>query len=424
MSTWNTSEGTKAAGVQEQKRVEYRGQSFANCFVNTTRFDYSLVELTQTVNVGVICPGYDKYPIEVSMESTITFGWVLSKDFIGQYYGAGLDLLNLTETNRSDYRKVVLAALEVISTDALTIMRKSRDHLSNAILSTSIFFDVDPAAVSPDPTVSTLAYVNGRLPDPYPDEANIYYDTIVNLATVVIHAVNLDLGNHAPPNIFLNASLLSTAILPNLAPNDTGVHVNASDWAEGSQTFYYGTLTPPYRTWAESLLDGKPVKLDNLTGLHEESVMVTTYLCPTYQLKPLRSLLASVFVGSATMTLSVWGAWMFFTTFLARRIMPPRVICHCNDCERRRAIEDEINRYREANPATRPFSRLMTLVWVPKPPRPTYPPRDEGRADIDISHPEYDPYAAVQPERPSHSFEAKQPSYLSGSTTGQGRTWA
>lgn len=68
---------------------------------------------------------------------------------------------------------------------------------------------------------------------------------------------------------------------------------------------------------------GQTIRLGNVTGLPDQSNMVTTYLCPTYQLKPVKSLLTSIFVGTATMFLSVWSAWMFFTTFIARRIQPP-----------------------------------------------------------------------------------------------------
>lgn len=52
MSTWNSTNTTSASQVQAQQRMEYTGESFANCSANTVEFDYSLVEETQTITVG------------------------------------------------------------------------------------------------------------------------------------------------------------------------------------------------------------------------------------------------------------------------------------------------------------------------------------------------------------------------------------
>ncbi|KAJ1299460.1 hypothetical protein OPQ81_009124 [Rhizoctonia solani] len=359
MSSWNTSQGPREDGVQEQQRVEYRGQSFAHCSVNTARFDYSMVDQTQSVHLGVTCNGTKEYPVYVSMQTTMTFAWEISMDFIGQYYGPNLELLNINNTNPSDYRKVVLGALQVISTDSISIMRKP--HLPTPAVSMRISWAVDPfTGEIGESEASTLTYVNGTQPDPYPEDAiNIYGFSIYNLVTVAIDSVNLDLGNNVP-TIFQNASRLKTFISPNLPPDG----INSTNWVNWTQSFYYGTLPSPYQTWAQMLLDGKPVALpSNLTGRPRESVMATTYLCPAYRVKPTGALLASVFVGSATMTLSVWTAWMFFTTFLAKRIMAPRVICHCGDCEKRRAREAEEARIRAATPASSGiFARFMERI--------------------------------------------------------------
>ncbi|KAG8759615.1 hypothetical protein FRC12_009718 [Ceratobasidium sp. 428] len=51
MSSWNTTQGASTSGVQKQERIEYRGQSFTDCFVNNTRFKFSLVDQSQTVTV-------------------------------------------------------------------------------------------------------------------------------------------------------------------------------------------------------------------------------------------------------------------------------------------------------------------------------------------------------------------------------------
>jgi hypothetical protein len=246
------------------------------------------------------------------------FAWELTKDFIGQYYGPGLDLLNLVDANPSDYRKVVLAVLELISNDALTIMRGQ--HLSNPVLSMSVYFYANPVSGALELGTSTFAYVNGTL-DAWPPEAGIYGATVTNLVSVVNDAVNLDLGSSGYHNIFRNASALSTNLFPNPSPEG----IPPAKWAKDSQSFYYGQIPSPYQTWAETLIKGGgPVALGNVTGLPQESAMVTTYLCPSYQVKPMSSLLTSVFVGSATMTLSVWGVWMLFTAFVAKRIAEPR----------------------------------------------------------------------------------------------------
>ncbi|CAE6488934.1 unnamed protein product, partial [Rhizoctonia solani] len=321
MSTWNTTKRGPTDKVQEQEGVEYHGESFAHCYVNTARYDYSLSDQTHSVAIGVLCPGYEGYPVAISMQTTMTFSWDLTKDFIGQYYGPGLDLLDLTET--SDYRKSVLAVLEVISTDALAILHKP--HLPVHPLSMRAYFaGLNATAQLPDRiTTSTLTYVNGTQPDAVPAEAFIYTNSIFNLVYVAVDAVNLDLGNPEPPNMFRNASRLREVVFDNLAPPT----INSSDWAEGgSRSLYYGRIVPPYRTWAEMLRNGQPtnITLGNPVGLPSESVMVTSYLCPIYRNKPLKSLLSSVFIGSATMISSTWSAWLLLVAFLAKGQLEPR----------------------------------------------------------------------------------------------------
>ncbi|CAE6432928.1 unnamed protein product [Rhizoctonia solani] len=399
MSTLNKSDETGASEVQQQIRPEYRGQSFSKCGVNSARFDYSLFEQAQSVMIGVFCQDFPKSPVNVSMQTTMTFAWELSKDFIGQYYGPGLDLLNLNDTNPSDYRKVVLATLQVISTDSLTIMH--RPHLSNPAGSMRVAFGVDPATGRFWDIASTLTYVNGTQPDGYPVEARIYVPSIINLVTVAISAVNLDLGSPTP-NLFRNASRLSALISPNLPPQG----IDPADWAEGSQTFYYGNLTSQYQTWAQKLLDGKPVQIGSLTGLPEQSVMATSYLCPSYQTKPMNSFLSSVFVGSATMTLSVWGIWMFFTAFLAKKLMAPRVECQCEDCKERAKQAQSTSRENQGKPGI--LAKLLVFVGVKQRAEPANA-GDEERVNSDsVTNDE-----ASQSGRPTHS---KYASYDKSST--------
>ncbi|EUC63643.1 transmembrane protein, putative [Rhizoctonia solani AG-3 Rhs1AP] len=416
MSTWNQSHRSLAAGVQEQERVAYKGESFADCFVSTARYDYSLSEQTHSVIAGVRCPGYKEYPIEITMQTTVTFSWELTKDFIGQYYGGGLDLLNLTET--SDYRKTVLAVLDVIASDALGILQKR--NLSVPPLSIRVFFrNLDPdTAILPDrATTSRMTYVNGTQPDSYPAEGFIYTNTIYNLVYVVMDAINLDLGNTRSPNMFRNISRFPQVVFNNQAPSGINSETN---WSKGLiQSFYYGHIPDQYQTWAETLRKDPPanITLANLSGPNK-STMATTYLCPTYELKPTNALLTSVFVGSSTMILSVWGAWMFFTAFLARKIMAPQVICYCDDCKARRlkeAMRTEAFRRRTANQNnTGFFTRLMARMGVEgRPKNIIYP------ADLDPEDQGYDTIPHSGRPMLEHMPDSKKVSDLGGSATGE-----
>ncbi|QRV91845.1 transmembrane protein [Ceratobasidium sp. AG-Ba] len=357
MSTWNTSDPPSLSRVQEQKRAEYRGQSFANCYVNTTRFDYSLVDETQTVTAGVVCPGTDRdYPIFISMETKIVFALELSRDFIGQYYGPGLNLMSLPDADPSDYRKLVLAALEVISTDSLAII--GGNQLPVPPLSMTVVFEVNNKTDELTPTdADTFTFLNGTKGH-WPPEATMYGESVTNLVHVVNHAVNLDLGNHILNNMFRNKSVVPELVLPNLAPPGMSKWVNNE-----TQAFYYGQLNSSYSTWAQALRAGWPVQLGGATGLPETSSIATTYLCPMYQAKPVNALLSSVFVGSATMTLSVWGVWMFVTAFLAKKIMAPRVQCHCKACKKQSHDSDssmvEQGTTGPAQPGTAPVEEKM-----------------------------------------------------------------
>ncbi|KAG8700940.1 hypothetical protein FRC12_008832 [Ceratobasidium sp. 428] len=328
MSAWDTSDsGASIDGVQEQKRFEYRAESFADCYVNSTRFDYSLAEQTQTVNVGVICPGTDDYSIYVSMETEIVFAQELTKDFIGQYYGPGLGLMNMTKSNSSDYHKVALAVLEVISTDSLSIMKAY--NRSEYPLSISAFYYVDThtgnLVLGPaGPATSLFTHLNGTV-ELWPSEANVYTGSIENLLNVVSHAVNLDLQGNArnvtAPNLFRNTSLLEEVLYPNERPDN---RTAPAQWVGSeSASFYYGQLPSGYQSWAAALLDGKPIHVGDLTGLHNESVMVTTYLCSTYQVKTMSSLVSSVIIGVVSVGSSAWGAWIFVLVLLVTKYQAP-----------------------------------------------------------------------------------------------------
>ncbi|CAE6455494.1 unnamed protein product [Rhizoctonia solani] len=171
MGTWNTSHSP--IEDQGQNKVGYRGESFANCSVANALYDYSLSERTHSVAVGVRCPGYDDYSVALSVQTTMTFASETTKSFIGQYYGPGLDLLDLTKT--TNYRQTALAVLDVISTDALSIL--SRQHLPVAPLRMRVYFDdiTDTEALLPDQTTtSSITYVNGSQTNNMPAEGFIY----------------------------------------------------------------------------------------------------------------------------------------------------------------------------------------------------------------------------------------------------------
>ncbi|KAG9078372.1 hypothetical protein FRC06_008399 [Ceratobasidium sp. 370] len=210
----------------------------------------------------MICEGTPDYPIYVLMETTVVFTERFSKDFIGQYYGPNPVLQNIPNLNPSDYRKIVLGAIDLISRDSVAILRGRR--FQEPTLSLSIVLTVDHNTGSTWPTgEDSIAYANGET-GPWTDEANIYVLSIWNLVNVVNDAVNLDLGSNRYPNLYTNTSVLSKAIAPNLSPQG----ISSSNWSSPgySRSFIYGEIPPPYLTWAQALLAGQPVILGTATG--------------------------------------------------------------------------------------------------------------------------------------------------------------
>ncbi|KAG8749621.1 hypothetical protein FRC11_011138 [Ceratobasidium sp. 423] len=340
MSAWETSNASEASGVPEQQRVQYRGEPFADCYVNGAAFEYDRNERTQIITVGVECPGSHDLPVYLSMQTSMTFSWEVHSHFVGQYYGPGGGMQRFIQrTSANDYRKLVLAALEVISVDSLTIV--TGQHLSNPALNIKIYLNIDPDTGDLTSSSSTWTYVNGTQPDSYPDEAGIYDNTLLNLLVVATDAVSLDLGSHRNSTIFTNSSRLHDMIQPNRAPSG----INASDWANGSRTksFNYRRIVPPYQTWAEMLLNDQPVKLGNATGMPDKSVMATTYLCPIYQVKSPGSLVILVFVGVWSMYTLICPVWGYVLTRIVTRIKEPHVYmyCACSECKKRKEKAEE-----------------------------------------------------------------------------------
>ncbi|KAG8740935.1 hypothetical protein FRC10_003550 [Ceratobasidium sp. 414] len=272
---------------------------------------------------AIYCP---ETPVNAFLETTIVFADDINKDQLGEYYGEYTNLFKFINISSRNYRKAVFGVLDVISTDSLMIV--SGQHLSSPLLSLSVSLNVTK---NYEASRTYITYVNGTVDAHYDSSmgpAQIYRDSIYNLVVATAHAVNLDLGN-ASPNIFLDPSIIHDTLVPNLPPPQ----ISPQDWVRDSKSFYYGRVVPPYQTWAQMLLAGQPqnLTLGNLTELPPDSKIVSNYLCPSYQPKPMSSFLASVFIGTATMYLSVWGTWAFVTKLVATRIRKPCLQCTFGD---------------------------------------------------------------------------------------------
>ncbi|KAG8741625.1 hypothetical protein FRC10_002641 [Ceratobasidium sp. 414] len=301
-STWKTSD---FRDPENETRVDYTGQSFKNCSAYQARFYYSFADSTQTVTLGIRCTG----AINAWMETSATFSDDTTKDFVGQFWGYSTNSVYfLDQSPPGNYREAVLAVLDVISADSRTIM--SQQDPQKPILSL-----VTPLVIeSWEFGGSTVKYADGTVGS----AAEIYINWVSNLVRAVVAAVELDLGVPGPGNIFVNRSAVRDAFTPDLR-------------AQGGRpltslpSLHYGRVAEGYQNWAQMLRAGllSDITLGNVTGLPDDSVMVTNYLCPAYQLKQTGSLLSGVFVGTATMFMSVWAVWAFGMAFIAKKIKEP-----------------------------------------------------------------------------------------------------
>ncbi|KAG8791556.1 hypothetical protein FRC12_008831 [Ceratobasidium sp. 428] len=328
MSVWDNNDPLTANGVRAQKRVEYRAQSFADCHVNTTQFDYNRVGQTMTVTVGIICPGTNKsYPVYVGMKTKVVFGWT-PYAYVDPYR------LVLTESKLTRYQDLVKTVFDVISTDAMAIFMGN--HTSELPLSMGCFLNVNPILGSLDGAdeQDLFTYLNGTA-QWWPLEADIYDASIANLMRVVNHAVNLDLGNSKTPNMFRDSSIFSLFLDPNRPPKG----VLSSQWVGGDSwtSGIFRKLPSEYGSWAHALLNGKPFQVGDATGLPSDSVMVTNYLCPTYRLKQTGPLVTSIIIGVVSMGGTAWGIMMgiFVLILLLKTSEAPKVQCICNGCKTR-----------------------------------------------------------------------------------------
>ncbi|CAE6429436.1 unnamed protein product [Rhizoctonia solani] len=321
LSSWRTNATNVTS--EDEGRVEYRGGSFDQCIVYSIRFDLNVIESTQTLTVGIMCPDF---PVRAFLETRIVFATEVSKDVVGQYYGYGLDPLSIVDGESHDYHRLVFDILDVMSTDSVSILDWTRVNW----LSFSTRANVDPDSTISFPTTYIMArngtgsmFSNNTL-----GEAEVYRRTIVNLMRAVQHAVELDLGNPSSNNIFMHPLAMNHTFDANLPPSG----VAPETWVDRN-SFHYGLVEKPYLTFAAMLRAGVPSRitaaLGNLTGLPTNSTMITSYMCPSYQVRPMSSLLANVFIGTATMFLSAWAAWTFVTAMIAKRIRGPCVTCTC-----------------------------------------------------------------------------------------------
>ncbi|KAG8722354.1 hypothetical protein FRC08_003305 [Ceratobasidium sp. 394] len=178
LSAWRN---PTARDSHDDTRIIYKGASFKDCYAYETRFDFSLIDYTQTVTSAVYCP---ETPANMYMETSVTFANEITKDFVGQYYGFGTDVFDFVQETSRNYRKAVFAVLDVISTDSLMIM--GHQHLSSPILSLSTILNITTREFRS----TSITYANGTL-GVYCDSmglASIYKDTVYNLATAVTNA--------------------------------------------------------------------------------------------------------------------------------------------------------------------------------------------------------------------------------------------
>ncbi|CAE6506707.1 unnamed protein product [Rhizoctonia solani] len=308
-------------------RVEYRGASFSKCSVYEMLFDHDTAQQIQTITAAVMCP---EYPVRIYMEAPVVLASDLNKDIVGQYYGYDMDMQKINNENPRDYRRAVFGILDVLSTDSVEIILQQ--HLATQVVSITLAGDV-----TSESNISfhggAITYQNGTVTELSSDnhlaEAEIYRASITNIMLAVHHAVELDLGNPGPGNIFINPAAVNETFSPNVAP----ARIDPNRWTGNDTSFAYGYVSPPYQTWAQMVRAGLPkgLPLGNLTGLPSDSTMLTNYLCPIYQLKPTGTLLANVFIGTATMFLSVWAAWMTLSAIVAKRMKGPCITCNCRN---------------------------------------------------------------------------------------------
>ncbi|CAE6496168.1 unnamed protein product [Rhizoctonia solani] len=334
LSSWHTT--ASRLKPQDEGRLEYKGGSFSKCSVYEMLFDHSTTDRIQSVTAGIMCPSY---PVRLYMEARIPLSLEVSKDIVGQYYGYDVDMDSITDEDSRDYRQSVFGILDAVSTDSLGIMLQQ--HLSAPLDSVSFTGEaVSDTNITFHPG-GTIVYQNGTLTELGRDndlaEAEIYRASITNIMTVVHHAVELDLGNPSPGNIFVNPAVVNATLAPNTAP----ARINPGLWMGNRSSYAYGYVAPPFQTWAQMIRAGlvQGIALGNLTGLPPDSKIITNYLCPIYRLKPTSTLLANVFIGTATMFLSVWAAWMTFSGMIARRLRHSCMNCDCPENRNLSAVE-------------------------------------------------------------------------------------
>ncbi|KAJ1304451.1 hypothetical protein OPQ81_005598 [Rhizoctonia solani] len=281
-------------------------------------FQHSTAQRTQTVTAAVMCP---EYPVRVYMEAPVLLAMDEHRGVVGQYYGYDMKMQDMGDEDTRDYRRSVFGMIDLISTDSLGIVLGQ--HLEAPVSELNLSGDVVESDLNITFHGGTIVYQNGTAIQIGTNnnlaQAEIYRASITNIMLAVQHAVELDLGDPGPNNIFINAAAVNNAFNPNVAP----VQVDPGLWMGNHSSYAYGYVVPPYQTWAQMIRAGLPQELPigNLTGRPWDSKMLTNYLCPFYKLKPTGALLSGVFIGTATMILSVWAAWMTLSAIIAKRAL-------------------------------------------------------------------------------------------------------
>ncbi|CAE6343200.1 unnamed protein product [Rhizoctonia solani] len=206
LSSWRSNRTLESS---DEGRVEYKGDSFSACWVSRIRFDLNVLEATQTLTAGIQCPSY---PVQATLETSVVFATEISKDFVGQYYGPDINILDFVDGNSTDYRRLVFAVLDVISTDSQSILDGNRINWLS--LSTRIDLRFDEPIFRTTTTVARNG-TSSMFEDNDMGDVEVYRPTILNLMWAVRDAIQLDLGNTGSDDIFTNASAINSTFSTN-----------------------------------------------------------------------------------------------------------------------------------------------------------------------------------------------------------------
>ncbi|QRV98707.1 hypothetical protein RhiJN_26726 [Ceratobasidium sp. AG-Ba] len=158
--------------------------------------------------------------------------------------------------------------------------------------------------------------------------------TITNLLVAIRDAIYLDIGNIAPSNIYANKTSFNDMI----KVDEYGVKLNQimfehGNWtklnADPISTWGWGNTSNVNITWAQAFTSTSGLT-NNITlpiGLpanRTASVIDIDYLCPQYKMKSWGNLLMSVFVGTFSMYVAIYGVFARLASTLDRKRKGPQ----------------------------------------------------------------------------------------------------